>query len=131
MDKLKLEVKYKNKICFSVALNDYRVGGIKWNSVESNRVLSLYAYREDVLDALNMTKDFLKLKQKIKDFCECWKCYDENANSIMLTENSGIRTQPTLYEELDNIFNEYIQNGYKFKDDETQNAGGNDDLLCD
>ena len=49
-----------------------------------------------------------KIIEDVKEFCENWKDYDEHYNpTIMLVENSGIRTQPTLYEELNTILKKY------------------------
>lgn len=40
--------------------------------------------------------------EKVKEWCEHWKCYTENINYVIVEEKNGIRCNPTLYEEIDN-----------------------------
>ena len=48
---VKLEVKYNNKLQ-SICMNDFRIGGCKWNDIDNGSFLTLTINKKDLIDQL-------------------------------------------------------------------------------
>ena len=54
--KLDARIDLKNKFNYSIALDDYRIGGMKWNDVDNGRNFEFSVNKQDILDALHINQ---------------------------------------------------------------------------
>lgn len=103
-EKIMLEVKF-NKILQSVFLNDFRVGGCKWNDIDNGQVIKLSVNMEDLFHELKKTECFKKyITQTVKEFAEKLKADLNNAyvnatNPFQAGKNAGIDNALILIDE--------------------------------
>lgn len=66
--KLDARIDLKNKFNYSISLDDYRIGGMKWNDVDNGRNFVFSANKQDILDALhiNQTQKAIECLKEIK-----------------------------------------------------------------
>ena len=64
MSKLDLRVRFNNKL-HSIILNDYRIGGCKWNDVEYGKCIEYPVNKEDIVIALGIDKTIADLQSQL------------------------------------------------------------------
>lgn len=61
-----LEVKFNDKLQ-SIFLDDYRIGGCKWNDIDNGKTIKLYIKKQDLLHALKLEAEQVK-KRAVEEF---------------------------------------------------------------
>lgn len=69
MSELDLRVRFNNKL-HSIILNDYRIGGCKWNDIEYGKCIEYPVNKEDIVIALGIDKTIAKLEQELAEIKE-------------------------------------------------------------
>lgn len=64
MSKLDLRVRFNNKL-HSIILNDYRIGGCKWNDIEYGKCIEYPVNKEDIVIALGIDKTIADLQSQL------------------------------------------------------------------
>lgn len=73
MSEIDLRVRFNNKL-YSVVLNDYRIGGCKWNDIEHGKYIEFPVNKEDVFVALGVDKTIANLQSQLDQVNEKLKC---------------------------------------------------------
>jgi chromosome segregation ATPase len=63
---VKIEVKYNNK-AQSIVMNDWRIGGCKWNDVDNGKFLTLLVNKKDLMNELGANKQIADLEAKLAE----------------------------------------------------------------
>lgn len=63
---VKIEVKYNNK-AQSIVMNDWRIGGCKWNDVDNGKFLTLLVNKKDLINELGANKQIADLEAKLAE----------------------------------------------------------------
>lgn len=68
--KLGARIDLKNKFNYSISLDDYRIGGMKWNDVDNGRNFVFSVNKQDILDALhiNQTQKAIECLKEVKEY---------------------------------------------------------------
>lgn len=64
MSKIDLRIRNNNKL-YSIVLNDYRIGGCKWNDIEHGKCIEFPVNKEDVFVALGVDKTIANLQSQL------------------------------------------------------------------
>ena len=64
MSKLDLRVRFNNKL-HSIILNDYRIGGCKWNDIKYGECIEYPVNKEDIVIALGIDKTIADLQSQL------------------------------------------------------------------
>lgn len=69
MSKVELRIKQSKKYptTTSVVLNEYRVGGVKWNDIDDGNTIIANVDKEDVLIALEINQQIAELKKQLEE----------------------------------------------------------------
>ena len=71
-EKIKLDARIdlKNKFNYSISLDDYRIGGMKWNDVDYGRNFEFSVNKQDILDALhiNPNQKAIECLKEVRDW---------------------------------------------------------------
>ena len=63
---VKIEVKYNNK-AQSIVMNDWRIGGCKWNDVDNGKFLTLLVNKKDLINELGVNKQIADIEAKLAE----------------------------------------------------------------
>lgn len=64
MSEIDLRVRFNNKL-HSIILNDYRIGGCKWNDIENGKCIEYPVNKEDIVIALGIDKTIADLQSQL------------------------------------------------------------------
>ena len=116
MSKIDLRIRNNNKL-YSIVLNDYRIGGCKWNDIEHGKCIEFPVNKEDVFVALGVDKTIANLQSQLdqanekinehneyfKAFnCKDFKEFQDFISSFMQTPHE----EQTLIKDLQNQLNQ-------------------------
>lgn len=90
MSKIDLRIRNNNKL-YSIVLNDYRIGGCKWNDIEHGKCIEFPVNKEDVFVALGVDKTIANLQSQLDQAKSEITKYKILLND-METENSHLET---------------------------------------
>lgn len=90
MSKLDLRVRFNNKL-HSIILNDYRIGGCKWNDIEYGKCIEYPVNKEDIVIALGIDKTIADLQSQL-DQAKSEITKHKILLNDMETENSHLET---------------------------------------
>lgn len=90
MSKIDLRIRNNNKL-YSIVLDDYRIGGCKWNDIEHGKCIEFPVNKEDVFVALGVDKTIANLQSQLDQAKSEIIKYNILLND-METENSHLET---------------------------------------
>lgn len=84
--KLDARIDLKNKFNYSISLDDYRIGGMKWNDVDNGRNFEFSVNKQDILDALHINQT-QKVIECLKEIFDLYEPYENDEGDVILTHN--------------------------------------------
>ena len=63
---VRIEVKYNDKLQ-SIVMNDWRIGGCKWNDIDNGKFITLLVNKKDLINQLGVNKQISDLEAKLAE----------------------------------------------------------------